>query len=110
MSKDVESSSIASSVLPSGMQSLPTRKIRVIGVPLDMGASRRGVDMGPSAMRVAGLEARLESLGHKVTDAGNIKVEQPETQSSGSENARYLKQIADVCAKTSDAVLNTLEE
>ena len=93
-----------------GMQSLPTRKIRVIGVPLDMGASRRGVDMGPSAMRVAGLEARLESLGHKVTDAGNIKVEQPETQSSGSENARYLKQIADVCAKTSDAVLNTLEE
>ena len=51
-----------------GLQSHPTRQIRVIRVPLDMGASRRGVDMGPSAMRVAGLEARLEALGHRVTD------------------------------------------
>jgi len=93
-----------------GLQSLPTRQIRVIGVPLDMGASRRGVDMGPSAMRVAGLEARLEALGHRVTDGGNIKVEIPETQASGSENARYLKQIADICTRTADAVLKTLEE
>ncbi len=92
------------------MQLLPTRRIRVLGVPLDMGASRRGVDMGPSAMRVAGLEARLEALGHKVTDGGNIKVEQPETQSSGSENARYLNQIADVCQRTGDAVVKALEE
>ena len=45
-----------------GAQSLPTRRIRVLGVPLDLGASRRGVDMGPSAVRVAGLEARLEAL------------------------------------------------
>ena len=50
-----------------------------------MGASRRGVDMGPSAMRVAGLEARLEALGHRVTDGGNIKVEVPETQARGRE-------------------------
>ena len=47
----------------SGAQSSPARAIRVLGVPLDLGASRRGVDMGPSAMRVAGLEARLEALG-----------------------------------------------
>jgi arginase family enzyme len=46
-------------VLPSGNQAQPTRRIRVMGVPLDLGASRRGVDMGPSAMRVAGLEQRL---------------------------------------------------
>jgi arginase len=95
---------------PSGLQSLPPRQIRVIGVPLDMGASRRGVDMGPSAMRVAGLEARLESLGHRVVDGGNIKVEVPETQAHGAENARYLTQIAEICTRTADAVVKTLEE
>ena len=93
-----------------GTQTLPPRPIRVIGVPLDMGASRRGVDMGPSAMRVAGLEARLEALGHTVTDGGNIRVEIAETQSSGSNNARYLKQIADTCLRTGDAVIKALEE
>src|ERR1019366_1506420 len=76
-----------------GSQSLPARKIRVIGVPLDLGASRRGVDMGPSAVRVAGLEARLEALGHHVTDGGNIKVDIAETQKFGDANARYMKQI-----------------
>ncbi len=96
--------------LHSGAQTLPPRPIRVIGVPLDMGASRRGVDMGPSAMRVAGLEARLEALGHSVTDEGNIRVEIAETQSAGSEKARYLKQIAETCLRTGDAVIKTLEE
>jgi arginase len=52
--------------------SISPRKIRVIGVPLDLGQSRRGVDMGPSAVRVAGLEARLEALGHEVEDGGNV--------------------------------------
>ena len=52
--------------------SIAAKKIRVIGVPLDLGQSRRGVDMGPSAVRVAGLEARLEEIGHSVEDAGNI--------------------------------------
>src|SRR5258708_14205627 len=94
----------------SGVQSLPTRKIRVLGVPLDMGASRRGVDMGPSAMRVAGLEARLEALGHHVSDGGNVAVELAETQNFGSPNARYLKQIADTCTPTAAAVSKTLEE
>src|SRR5580698_9082869 len=92
----------------SGTQAQPTRKIRVIGVPLDMGASRRGVDMGPSAMRVAGLEARLEALGHQVTDGGNIRVEIAETQAFGSHNARYLKQIAETCTRTAEAVVETL--
>jgi arginase len=93
-----------------GNQALPTRRIRVIGVPLDMGASRRGVDMGPSAMRVAGLEARLEALGHQVSDGGNIRVEIAETQAAGKENARYLKQIAKTCARTAEAVMKILEE
>ena len=93
-----------------GLQSLPTRKIRVIGVPLDLGASRRGVDMGPSAVRVAGLEARLEALGHQVTDGGNIRVEIAETQNSGSANARFLHEIADTCTRTAEAVVKCLEE
>lgn len=93
-----------------GTQSMPTRRIQVLGVPLDMGASRRGVDMGPSAVRVAGLEARLEALGHKVTDGGNIKVEIAETQPSGSDNARYLKPIAETCTRTAEAVVKALEE
>jgi len=75
-----------------------------------MGASRRGVDMGPSAMRVAGLEARLEALGHRVTDGGNILVEIAETQASGDRNARYLKQIAETCTRTADEVKKTLED
>jgi arginase len=93
-----------------GAQSLPTRRIRVIGVPLDLGASRRGVDMGPSAVRVAGLEARLEALGHQVTDGGNIRVEIAETQSFGSPNARFLRQIADTCTRTAGAVVQSLED
>src|SRR6201995_632535 len=104
MATNPENPSVLTSFPPSGTQSLPTRRIRVIGVPLDMGASRRGVDMGPSAMRVAGLEARLEALGHHVTDAGNIRVEVPETQAYGAENARYLEQIAEICTRTSDVV------
>jgi len=95
---------------PSGMQAQPPRRIRVLGVPLDMGASRRGVDMGPSAMRVAGLEARLEELGHQVTDGGNILVEIAETLAFGKQNARYLKQIAETCTRTAEAVVKTLEE
>ncbi|MGB6974559.1 MAG: arginase [Terracidiphilus sp.] len=92
-----------------GTQAQPVRRIRVLGVPLDMGASRRGVDMGPSAIRVAGLEARLEALGHQVDDGGNIPVDIAETQDFGSCNARYLNQIAETCARTSQAVLQTLE-
>lgn len=94
----------------SGNQAQPTRNIRVLGVPLDMGASRRGVDMGPSAMRVAGLEARLEALGHHVVDAGNIRVEIAETQGYGDRKARYLKEIAETCTRTAEAVVQTLEE
>jgi arginase len=93
-----------------GAQALPARSIRIIGVPLDMGASRRGVDMGPSAMRVAGLEARLEALGHSVTDGGNIRVEVAETRASGNKNAHYITEIAETCARTAEAVIATLEE
>ncbi|MGA3345493.1 MAG: arginase [Terracidiphilus sp.] len=110
MSNPAELLNLASSSSLRGTQVQPTRRIRVIGVPLDLGASRRGVDMGPSAVRVAGLEARLEALGHQVTDGGNIRVEIAETQAAGSENARFLKQIAETCTRTAEAVVKTLED
>src|ERR1700758_2869397 len=85
------------------------RKIRVIGVPLDLGQSRRGVDMGPSAVRVAGLEARLEALGFVVEDAGNIAVALPEQKKEGDPHAKYLKEITATCTKHAELVLKTLE-
>jgi arginase len=85
------------------------RKIRVIGVPLDLGQSRRGVDMGPSAVRVAGLEARLEALGHVVEDGGNVAVAIPEQKKEGAANAKYLKEITATCTKHAELVLKSLE-
>src|SRR5258708_36165001 len=85
------------------------KKIRVIGVPLDLGQSRRGVDMGPSAVRVAGLEARLEELGHVGEDAGNISVAIAEQKKAGDPSAKYLKEITATCTKNAELVIKTLE-
>ena len=85
------------------------KKIRVIGVPLDLGQSRRGVDMGPSAVRVAGLEARLEALGHEVEDGGNVAVAIPEQKKEGDTHAKYLKEITATCTKHAELVIKTLE-
>ena len=91
-----------------GAQTRPTRHLGVLGVPIDLGASRRGVDMGPSAVRVAGLDTRLAALGHTVSDSGNIAVEIAETQHFGSRNAHYLDEIADTCSRSASAVLDIL--
>ena len=85
------------------------KKIRVIGTPLDLGASRRGVDMGPSAVRVAGLEARLEAIGHEVEDAGNVAVAIAEQKKEGNAQAKYLKEITATCTKEAELVVKTLE-
>ncbi|HVS89528.1 MAG TPA: arginase [Candidatus Acidoferrum sp.] len=86
------------------------QKIRIIGVPMDLGASRRGVDMGPSALRVAGLQARIKQLGHQVEDIGNIPVKQPEEMSYGEKRAKYLGEIAEACKDLAEAVQKSLEE
>ncbi len=91
------------------VQSTPGRPLRVLGVPLDLGQSRRGVDMGPSAVRVAGLEARLEALGHTVEDGGNIVVAIAETKQEGDSSAKYLKEITSTCTRAADFVVQTLE-
>jgi arginase len=73
--------------------------IAIIGAPLDLGAGRRGVDMGPSAVRVANLNARLASLGYEVEDLGNVAVSQQESEPEGPKNAKYLPQITDTCTR-----------
>jgi len=83
-------------------------QIAIVGAPLDLGAGRRGVDMGPSALRLAGLNARLSSLGYEVEDLGNVAVAQQESTPTGAENAKYLPQIAKTCAKLASMVESVL--
>ncbi len=78
--------------------------IAILGAPLDLGAGRRGVDMGPSALRLAGLNARLESLGYQVKDLGNVAAAQQESTPTGPENAKYLSQITKTCEKLASMV------
>jgi arginase len=77
--------------------SLRKRSVDIIGVPVDLGAGRRGVDMGPSAIRIADLEPRLEALGHKVQDIGDLDVMIPETQKVGEGKLRYKVPILAAC-------------
>jgi len=78
--------------------------IAIIGAPMDLGAGRRGVDMGPSALRVAGLNEKLRALGYEVKDRGNVVVEQPEAAPAEPSHARYLPQIAQTCSRLAEMV------
>jgi len=84
-------------------------KIRILGVPLDLGQGRRGVDMGPSAVRAAGLNSALKSLGHQVEDLGNIPVKIPEMQPFGDRHAKYLNEIAETCQDVAHRNYQALE-
>jgi arginase len=79
-------------------------KTAIIGAPLDLGAARRGVDMGPSAIRLAGLSERLETIGTDVVDQGNIVAELPEVASEEDQRARYLPAILASCAQIATRV------
>ena len=68
--------------------------VHVLGVPMDLGSGRRGVDMGPSAIRIAGLEQRLRELGHTVVDDGDVNIRNMEELKVGDVRARYLGEIA----------------
>ncbi len=100
---------MATSPITKPLEHIETKHIRIVGVPLDLGQSRRGVDMGPSAIRVAGLEAKLEALGYQVEDGGNVPVALAETKSEGDPHAKYLKEITETCSKEAELVLKTLE-
>lgn len=86
------------------------KTIRIFGVPMDLGQRRRGVDMGPSAVRYAGLDARLRSLGHTVLDNGNLPVPLPENEPADDSRARHLHSIAGVCRDVYAAALGCLEQ
>ncbi|HEY4011263.1 MAG TPA: arginase [Acidobacteriaceae bacterium] len=90
------------------MSPIRTKEIEIIGVPLDLGQQRRGVDMGPSAIRAAGLQAKLEELGYHVTDRGNIPVAVAETKHRGDERARFLNEIVHSAELTADCVQQAL--
>jgi len=89
---------------------LPNRRIAFIGVPLDLGAGRRGVDMGPSAFRVADIHSRVRSLGYDVTDRGDIDVFIQETHDPGDPRMKYLKEIRQACEAVRDEVGSALTE
>ncbi len=82
--------------------------IAVIGAPLDLGQGRRGVDMGPSAVRVANLNGRIGSLGYVVEDLGNVEVAQAETAHEGNSRAKYLPEIAATCQRVARTVGDAL--
>src|SRR5687768_9053558 len=86
------------------------RTAHLIGVPLDLGGNRRGVDMGPSAFRIAGLAERLVALGIPVVDEGDLVTPNPEIKSAGDPRKKYIREIARICErlyKTSLGVLNS---
>jgi arginase len=80
------------------------RTVHILGAPLDLGAGRRGVDMGPSALRLTHLGQRLEALGLEVVDEGNVEVAQAEATSAGDLHARYLPQVAGTCGQIFERV------
>jgi arginase len=86
------------------------KPIHIIGVPLDLGGNRRGVDMGPSALRIAGLHEKLEALGYTVVERGDIATPIPEVKSTGDPHKRYIREIARVCQKLYETSLSALEK
>jgi arginase len=84
--------------------------VHIIGVSLDLGGNRRGVDMGPSAFRIAGLGERLTALGIPVVDEGDLVAPIPETKSSGDASKKYIREIARVCEKLYKTSLAALDK
>ncbi|NUM82168.1 arginase [bacterium] len=84
--------------------------IRIIGVPLDLGAGRRGTDMGPSALRIAGLAERLNELGYTIKDKGDIVTKAPEILKVGDEKLKYLNEIIKGVTALSETVEKTLDD
>jgi arginase len=84
--------------------------VAIIGAGLDLGAGRRGVDMGPSAFRIAGLGERIAALGFALTDKGDLPAPIPETQELRDERKKYIRDIAKVCQKVYQTSLSSLDE
>jgi arginase len=92
------------------MLSAMAQPVHVIGVSLDLGGNRRGVDMGPSALRLAGRDERLAALGITVVDTGDLVAPIPETKTFGDPHKKYIREIARVCEKLYKTSLGALEK
>ena len=88
----------------------PHEKVAVIGAALDLGAGRRGVDMGPSAIRYAGLAGRLHNIGYEAVDLGNVDAAVPEATEMENERARFLPQIKATSARIAALVERVVHE
>src|SRR5262245_41686252 len=86
------------------------KSVHIIGVPLDLGGGRRGVDMGPSAFRISGLSEQITALGYTVVDKGDLPAPIPETQEQRDERKKYIRDIAKVCQKVYQTALASLSE
>jgi arginase len=86
------------------------RSVHIIGVSLDLGGNRRGVDMGPSAFRIAGLGERLTALGMTVIDEGDLVAPIPETKAAGDPHKKYIREIAKVCERLYKSALAALDK
>ena len=84
--------------------------VHIIGVSLDLGGNRRGVDMGPSAFRIAGLGERLAALGVTIVDEGDVVAPIPETKAFGDPRKKYIREITRVCEKLYKTSLAALEK
>lgn len=89
---------------------MAVKPVHIIGVPLDLGGGRRGVDMGPSAVRIAGLGERLAAMGRVVFDKGDLTTPIPETQVTRDPTKRYIKDIAKVCQKVYQQTLQSITD
>ncbi|HEU4394341.1 MAG TPA: arginase [Planctomycetota bacterium] len=85
------------------------RPVSVLGVPLDLGAGRRGTDMGPSAVRIAGLHGEIRELGRGTEDLGDLEVPAVETLESRDPRAKFLPEIAKACRQAHGLVLGALD-
>lgn len=85
------------------------KPVHIIGVPLDLGAGRRGVDMGPSAVRIAGIGDQIAALGCTVVDKGDLPAPIPETQRPADTHKKYVREIAKVCQRLRDVALKSLD-
>ncbi|MEE2939504.1 MAG: arginase [Planctomycetota bacterium] len=86
------------------------KTVSLIGVPMDLGGNRRGVDMGPSAFRIAGIEEGVRALGHGFVDRGNVPVGDPRGQEPVDARAKFLPTIAEACGTLKDMVGETMAE